>query len=178
MTDQELITGCLNCDQRCEVMLYKRYYPLMYSVAIRYLKDHDTALYELNYAYLKVLKSLKRFQEKSKLPTWIRKICVNYFIDVIRKENRRPLHEQLDHNLDISYTDQMEYQWEQEELENALKGLPVVTGLVFNLYAIDGYKHSEIAKKLKISEGYSKWHLNQARKQLISSLNLIKVQKK
>jgi len=44
--------------------------------------------------------------------------------------------------------------------------LPTVTRQVFNLYAVDGWKHKEIASELGMSEGTSKWHVSHARQVL------------
>ncbi|MFY0644894.1 MAG: sigma-70 family RNA polymerase sigma factor [Bacteroidia bacterium] len=175
MIDQELIDGCLRRDERSEIALYKKYYPLMSGIAIRYFKDKEMALYEMNYAYLKVLQSLKKFRAESKLATWIRRICINHFIDVLRKENKRSNHIDLDELPELATRDQMEYNWELEELEYLLNGLPEKSALVFNLYVIDGYKHGEIAEILKITEGYSKWHLNRARNLLKQGMEQLKL---
>ena len=51
-----------------------------------------------------------------------------------------------------------------------VRQLPSMTAKVFNLYAIDGYKHREIAEMLEMSENTSKWHLREARMKLKAKL--------
>jgi RNA polymerase sigma factor (sigma-70 family) len=52
--------------------------------------------------------------------------------------------------------------------------LPPATHAVFVLYAVEGYNHREIAEKLGISEGTSKWHLSEARKTLQQQLQYLR----
>jgi RNA polymerase sigma-70 factor (ECF subfamily) len=171
MTEEELIEGCIKRDRLCELELYKKYYPLMSSLALRYIEQKDDALYELNYAYLKVLKSLKKYDSKYAIATWIRRICINYFIDVYRKKKKAefvPLNKVENH----SSINNSEYKWQEEDLRLMLSKLPALTRSVFVLYAIDGYIHKEIAIMLKIPEGTSRWHLGEARKTLKKMLNI------
>ena len=57
-----------------------------------------------------------------------------------------------------------------EEIMNLIKKLPPATHAVFIMYAVEGYNHREIAERLSISEGTSKWHLSEARKSLQKQL--------
>ncbi len=58
MNDQELIKGCIAEDRRCQNALYKKYFPLMSSIAIRYVANREEAIYKLNHGFLKVLPQL------------------------------------------------------------------------------------------------------------------------
>ena len=73
-------------------------------------------------------------------------------------------------NLYTADVNGMEEMIETEELQHMMDQLPTVSRQVFNLYAIDGWKHREIAEQLHISEGTSKWHVNHARQLLQAML--------
>ena len=61
-------------------------------------------------------------------------------------------------------------QYSYQELIKMIMTLPDGCRVIFNMYAIEGYKHHEIAERLKISEGTSKSQYSRARKLLIKSL--------
>lgn len=169
MTDAELIQGCIDNDRRSQNELYKRYFPLMSSIAMRYTGNEEEAIQNLNAGFLKVLQNLKRYDRQFALATFIRNILVNHLIDAYRKEKRYPTsidiaaYAETDHSVSFN---QGEADLEAGELLELLKQLPELTGKVFNLYAIDGYKHNEIADMLNIPVGTSKWHVSEARRKL------------
>jgi RNA polymerase sigma factor (sigma-70 family) len=169
MTEQELIQGCIEQDRRSQKELYKRYFPLMSSIALRYTNNQEEAIQQMNLGFFKVLNSLEKFNDQYALATWIRNILVNHLIDEFRKNKK--------HITNIHITDFQEYDFgislnegalklEEQELRALLKTLPEVTQKVFNMYAIDGFKHTEIGTLLGISNGTSKWHVSEARKRL------------
>ncbi len=169
MTEKEIIKGCIRNDRRSQNALYKSYFPLLTSIALRYTSNKDDALSAVNYGFLKVLQNIKSYNSKHTLATWIRNILVNHLIDEFRKNQKyitsihlvgdEEVNEAVDTNL-------VEKKWHEDELRAMLEKLPNVTKNVFNLYAIDGYKHQEIADMLGFSVGTSKWHVSEARKRL------------
>lgn len=141
----------------------------MSSIALRYASDQDGALQLMNGGFLKILLNIKKYNNEYALATWIRNVLVNHIIDEFRKEKKyitnmhlADFKEEVEH---YSYN-LGEARLEAEELRQMLNELPEVSKQVFNLYAIDGYKHREISKMLGISEGTSKWHVAEARKRL------------
>ncbi|MDA9111221.1 RNA polymerase sigma factor [Bacteroidia bacterium] len=173
MTEEQLINGCIKQDRRSQNELYKLYFPLMSSIALRYAPERDEALLYVNGGYYKVLKSLKTYDQKHTLATWIRRILVNHIIDEFRKQQKYIANIELaEHINDLNSADYNigESHFDVEDLRAMLNTLPVVTSKVFNLFAIDGYKHKEIAERLGISIGTSKWHVNEARKKLKKQL--------
>ncbi|MFT5056312.1 MAG: RNA polymerase sigma factor (sigma-70 family), partial [Pseudoalteromonas distincta] len=119
------------------------------------------------------LKNLEKYDNQYALATWIRNILVNHLIDEFRKEKKYIAHIHLtdyeDVNPAVEYN-QADLQFDAQELRNMLERLPDVTQSVFNMYALDGFKHREIADYLGISEGTSKWHVSDARKKLKAML--------
>lgn len=176
MNEQELIKGCIQNDRRCQNELYKRYFPLMSSIALRYCRDEQEAVEFVNEGYLKVMMSISNYNPKYALATWMRNILVNHIISEFRKN--RNFREMIAHQEDLPVeTEQTlnsgELKLFEEDLLSLIKTLPQVTAKVFNLFAIDGFKHQEIAELLGIQEGTSKWHVNEARKRLKQGIELL-----
>ncbi len=146
---------------------------MMSSVALRYHQNKDDALQGINYGFLKVLQNIGTYNNKFTLSTWIRNILVHHFIDEYRKSDHTVINIPLDeasvavHHLS---TNLAEYHFSELELREMLNNLPKVTRTVFNLFAIEGYRHSEISELLGMSVGTSKWHVSDARKKLGSML--------
>lgn len=141
----------------------------MTSIALRYCTGIEEAKHSVNYGFFTVLQRLDKYDSEYSLATFIRTILVNHLIDEFRKSKKHISsiyiddHDALEVEEQVSITDQ---RIEEEELRHMLNSIPEVSAKVFNLFAIDGYKHKEIAELLNISEGTSKWHLNEARKRL------------
>lgn len=169
MTEQQLIEGCIQQDRRSQNELYKRYFPLMSSIALRYTHNEDEALQRMNGGFYRVLKNIEKYDNQYALATWIRNILVNHLIDEFRKEKKYianiHLTDYTDDTVGVDFN-AAESNLREADLRKMLKRLPDVTKQVFNLFAIDGYKHREIADYLGISEGTSKWHVSDARKKL------------
>lgn len=173
MTEQQLIVGCIKQDRRSQNELYRRYFPLMSSIALRYTQNESEVLQRTNGGFYKVLKNLEKYDNQYALATWIRNILVNHLIDEFRKEKKYIANIHLtdyeDLNPAVVYN-QADLQFDAQELRNMLERLPDVTQRIFNMYALDGFKHREIADYLLISEGTSKWHVSDARKKLKTML--------
>lgn len=172
---QIIIRGCLKNDRRAQEELYKRYYPAMMALCLRYLRDRQDALEVLNDGLLKVFKQMGRFDPiKAALYTWMRTIVVNTALDALRKQKALRDREMMPEEVEQPGVDnQAIAKLNGDELLGVIRQLPVTTRTVFNLYVIDGYAHKEIAALLSISEGTSRWHLNDARRQLKVILNLM-----
>ncbi|MDB9882897.1 sigma-70 family RNA polymerase sigma factor [Bacteroidia bacterium] len=173
MTEQKLIAGCIKQDRRAQNELYKRYYPLMSSIALRYTHNEDEALQRMNGGFYKVLKNLEKYDNQYGLATWIRNVLVNHLIDEFRTEKNyiATIHltdyADVDPSLDYNNAD---LEFDAQELRDMISRLPDVTQKVFNMYAIDGFKHREIADAISISVGTSKWLVSDARKKLRAML--------
>lgn len=166
MDQQAVIKGCIVNNRKAQEQLYRCYFDRMYAMVTRYTgQDEDRTISILNDGFLKVFKNIASFQNQGSLEGWIRKIVYRSLSDYYRKENRylkflileeaeKPVSE---HAINTLYYD---------DLMKMVERLPDATKQVFHLYAIEGYTHKEIGELLHISDGTSKWHLSQARKQL------------
>jgi RNA polymerase sigma factor (sigma-70 family) len=170
-----LLKRCTRDERKAQHQLYQESYGFLKATAMRYLQQPDDVSAIINTSFLKILNGLKKFLEENpadKHIYWSKRILINVVIDDFRKNKKYREQEQaFDFNGEdypVPYVDWGEAQTEltAEDLENMLLHLPELRRKVFNLFAIDGYKHQEIAALLDISEGNSKWHVSVARKQL------------
>ncbi len=168
-TDIEIIIrGCLENNRKAQEELYKRFFPVMMTLCMRYVRDRNDALELLNDAFLKVFKQLAVYDvSKASFYTWMRKIMINTAIDRLRQQKAIRRQEMMPDQLEGPGIDnEAVSKMNGDELLKMIRQLPVTTRLVFNLYGIDGFSHREIAAMLGISEGTSRWHLSDARRQL------------
>lgn len=162
-----LIRLCVANDRSAQAELYKQYYGKMMGICKRYFQNRDDAMEVLNCGFLKVFQNLKHYEQKGPFEAWIYRIIYNTIIDFLRSKKKTVFSSISDAEEFVSTAPDLPLQkLYTDDLLNLLYLLPDATRTVFNMFAIDGYKHEEIAEMLGISEGTSKWHVNQARKQL------------
>lgn len=151
----------------------------MMALCLRYLRDRQDALEVLNDALLKVFRQMGRFDPtKAALYTWMRTIIINTALDSLRKQKALRNREMLPEEEEQPGVDNEAIaKLSGDELLGIIRQLPATTRTVFNLYVIDGYAHREIAALLSINEGTSRWHLNDARRQLKVILTLMEPEK-
>jgi RNA polymerase sigma-70 factor (ECF subfamily) len=147
----------------------------MASICLRYTRNEEDAIEVLHNGFLKVYKNIHTYDtSKASLYTWIRKIVVNSAIDFIRQRSRFStveLEKAEEPGIDAVAIQRLSAQ----ELLRLVQQLSPATQTVFNLYVIEGYNHREIANLIGISEGTSKWHLSEARRQLQLLLQTLQV---
>lgn len=170
-----MIRGCLKNDRKAQEQLYKRFYHAMMTLCVRYTGNGHDATEVINDGFLKVFRHIGNYQaEKASLYTWIRRIVINTAIDHLRKQQAYPDTEEFSDGPDEPAIDNAAlHKLSGEALLKMIRQLPAATGLVFNLYAVDGFSHREIGALLGISEGTSRWHLSEARKQLKTLIHLM-----
>lgn len=148
----------------------------MMSICLRYTRNSEDAIEVLHNAFLKVYKNIHTYQSsKASLYTWIRTIVVHTAIDFIRQREKLFTKVELEKVEDPHIDSDAIQKMSARELLKLVQQLPTATQAVFNLYVVEGYNHREIGNLLGISEGTSKWHLSQARKQLQKLLQTLQV---
>lgn len=166
MTESELISGCQNGDSKAQKFLYERFASPMFGVCLRYLKNEMDAEEALLNGFMKIYQNISRFEAKGSFEGWVRRIMVNEALAFLRK--KEPLHLAIDDGgyTQIAVIGGADQDLAEEELLGLLRTLPAGYRAVFNLYAIEGYSHKEIADMLDITEGTSKSQLSKARAML------------
>jgi len=164
---QNIIEACKQKDPQVQEKLYRHYYPPMIKLCQRYSKGNNEeagAIY--NQAMLKVFQNIHQFKGPGEPGGWIKRIVINCCIDHCRGNSQHET-EELTDTADILQVIPDTYnRLSANEVLDLIRELPTNTGLVFNLFVMEGYKHEEIGKLLGISAGTSKWHLNEARRLL------------
>jgi len=161
----ELIDGCKADDRKAQEKLYRNYYRAMMSLCLRYTKNEDDALEVLNTGFLKIFRSIHRYDAaKAGLFTWMRTIIVNSCLDFVKSKQLQSQTGELNDTIEVEIQPDAISKMKTSELLRLVRELPPATQAVFNLYVTEGYNHKEIGKLMSISEGTSKWHLSEARK--------------
>jgi RNA polymerase sigma-70 factor (ECF subfamily) len=155
LAEQELIDGCRKGDRASQRALYDHFCRKMLAVCLRYSKTTAEAEDILQEGFVKVFQSIKDFRQESKLETWITRIMVNTALNVQRK--KLYLYPMVDvEELDLPEQEMSISGIHFTQLLEMIQSLPQGCQIVFNLFAIEGYSHKEIATQLGISEGTSK----------------------
>ncbi|MBK6948013.1 MAG: sigma-70 family RNA polymerase sigma factor [Haliscomenobacter sp.] len=171
MTEQDLVRGCIQGKRKFQEELFQRYAGKMLAVCMRYARHRMEAEDMLQDAFVKVFEHIGQFQFKGALEGWIRRIVVNTAIKAYDRKSFT--HEQIgidptwDSASDLPLSDM---QLQEKDLLNMINRLPDGYRIVFNLYALEGYSHQEIAEMLGIQESTSRSQLVKARKQLQTQL--------
>jgi RNA polymerase sigma-70 factor (ECF subfamily) len=169
--DIDLLQGCIANDRKAQKLLYEQFYEFAMTIAMRYSRDEMDAADIMSHAFVKVFKSIKSYDStKGSLHAWIKRIVVNEGLDHIKSRERFSENVELETVEEPPINSSVLEEMGAEEIMELIAKLPPATHAVFVLYAVEGYNHREIAEKLGISEGTSKWHLSEARKTLQKQL--------
>lgn len=174
--EKQLIAQCIQGDRKAQLRLYDQCYSYMMSICIRYCKDKQEAGSRLNMSFLKVLQHLGQFDHSGSFKAWVSKITLRSIIDEFRAQQKHyqqhVYYGQLSQEMDWP-SEEVNHLAEETDLDHLLAVINRLSPMdkqVFNLFAIDGYGHKEIAAMLSISEGTSKWHVHEARKKIKEAL--------
>lgn len=161
--EEELIKGCLRRDRNAQQQLFDLYSAKMYGLCYRYVRHAMEAEDILVTAFTKVFERIAQFKGEGSFEGWIRRIMVNEALTYLRKSRSMYLETELEQADREPDYDRLSDHLEAEDLLKMIQELPAGYRLVFNMYAIDGYSHKEIAEQLGISENTSKSQLSRAR---------------
>ena len=164
ITEAEIVDGCKAGKRELQKALYTRYSGKMFAVCLRYSKNREEAEDILQDGFVKVFHSIKQFMGAGSFEGWIRRIMVNTALEFLRKKKLDFSSFDIEHvesNREGSFDSTGKIA--ADALLAIIQTLPDGYKTVFNLYAIEGYQHKEIAVMLGISEGTSKSQLARAR---------------
>ncbi len=162
--EKSLIKKAIANNREAQQQLFEQHSPKMLGVCRQYVKDLHHAEDLMLQGFLKVFTNLQKFKHQGSFEGWIRRIMVNTCISYLRKKNVIDLSDE-DYVFNDAATESLE-NTAVEDIQKLIDQLPEGYKMVFNLYAIEGFKHSEIAQKLGVSESTSKSQLFKARKLL------------
>jgi RNA polymerase sigma-70 factor (ECF subfamily) len=165
---QDLIEGCKRKDTWARNKLYELYAPAMLGICVRYVAEKETALDVLHEGFIKVFTKIESYSGAGSFEGWMRKVFVTSALEYLRSAKAFSGTISLEHcyeTEDSSAEDAVE-QLSAEEIVRCINELPTGFRTVFNLYAVEGYSHAEIAQKLNIQEASSRSQFARARQML------------
>lgn len=177
---QEIIAGCKKMEKKSQRCLYDRYAALFLGIAYRYSKSREDAEDILQESFVKILTRIDQYSETGSFEGWMKKILVNTAISHYRVSQKHDFHKDFDSISEINIEDYEidSNEFTREELLASIDKLPQGFKIIFNLYAVEGFKHREIADMLEINVGTSKSQYSRARAFLQVKLNELKAEKK
>jgi RNA polymerase sigma factor (sigma-70 family) len=158
-----IIKGCLKGDRKCQEQLYKMFSTRMFGLCLKYANNYDDACDILQEGFIKVYRKLDQFSGKGSFEGWIRRIMINTALERYRSQlHMYPLTDNIGTRDEMMYEEVFE-KLSADDLIKLVQELPPRYRMVFNMYAIEGYPHKEIAETLGITVGTSKSNLSRAR---------------
>lgn len=165
--DSELLKKCLEGKRRAYNSLYEKLFSYLMGVCIRYNTNYDEAEAAVNEIFLKIIINLKHYEPQKNILPWVKTIAINHLNDEFRKskaqKNSFLINDDMGQYENEIGDIKIEGILEAKDLLKMVQNLPTACRRIFNLYAIDGYNHREIAEMLLINEGTSKTQLHIAR---------------
>jgi len=184
--EEQILSDCIKGRREAQKAFYLRFAPAMRVLCLRYSSNSNEAEDILQEGFLKVFDSLKQYSGAGSLEGWIKRIMINTTLTYCRKHFSKDLYniadvkevkilkDETEDDTDVSTNSAFEYaRVEPDKVLEVLQALPEGYRTVFNLYAIEGYKHREIGELLGIEESTSKTQLMKARKMIQQKLKNI-----
>jgi len=164
--EDQLISACLKQDLQAQKALYERFASTMLFVCLRYVQNRQEAEDLMIKGFTKVFKKLAQFKSDGSFQAWVRRIMVNECLEYLRSNKSMYLEIDLEKaDMKAGYA-LLPQNLEVEDLMKMIEQLPTGYRTVFNLFALEGYSHNEIAQILQISVNTSKSQLSRGRKLL------------
>ena len=170
MTETELIQGCVRGNRDCQQAVFRKYAGKMLALALRYAKHQMEAEDIVQEAFIRVFDHMHTFEHKGSFEGWIKRIVINVALKNFSRKRFSQEQIGIDQDFDAPVDAPADLLMEAQEILDMVKELPDGYRIVFNLYAIEGYNHKEIADMLGIQESTSRSQLVKARKLLQQKL--------
>jgi len=166
LTENEIIKRCIKLDRQAQKLLYQKYSSVMFGICLRYASDRSEAQDVLQEGFLKIFLNIQDFSGLGSFEGWMKRIMINTAITFYHKNLKYNQQIDIDHVRE-SRISNIEYETSEytvEELQKVITSLPDGYRMVFNLFAIEGYKHKDIGEMLGIDVNTSKSQYSRARK--------------
>lgn len=166
-THREIIEACKSGSHAAQFKLYNLYSKAMFNTCLRMVKNVEDAEDLLQNSFTDVFVNLSRFKYQSSIGAWIKRIVINNCINFVKKKKIE--FQELKPNVQKIAAEPLQTndsEYSVKAIQNNLMKLPDGYRVVFSLYLMEGYDHSEIGKILNISEATSKSQFSRAKKKL------------
>ena len=164
LDDKEILNGCKNNDRKAQELLYTKYASLLLGVLSRYTHNKTQAEDILQEAFVRIFRHIDQFRGESSLYTWMKKVAVNSALRSLQLNVDFIGQQPLSDNLELAENAESNSELSADEVLRVLQKMPDGYRTIFNLHAIEGYKHKEIAVLLDISENTSRSQYARAKK--------------
>jgi RNA polymerase sigma factor (sigma-70 family) len=171
---QDLLEGCIAGNPVAQKKLFDMYASKMLAVCNRYMSSLMEAEDVLQEGFIKMFNKLADYKMEGSFDGWLRRIMVNTALDNLRARKKMQFDQSID---DVGYRlhtpEQITSNINANDLMALVQSLPTGYKTVFNMFAIEGYSHKEIAEQIGISENTSKSQYSRAREYLRKKLELV-----
>lgn len=164
--EQEIIKGCKKGKHKAQKILYQKYSAVMFAICMRYANSHSDAEDILQEGFVKIFSHIDSYKEQGSFISWMKRIFVNTSITYFHRNKKFRFHINIEETENIfpQESNTSNETLSTEDLMKIINKMPEGYRIVFNLYAIEGYKHKEIAELLNIDVNTSKSQYSRARK--------------
>lgn len=173
--EQDIIQACIKGESWAQKAIFDKYAPAMLGVCVRYVSDYETARDLLQDGFVRLFSKIESFSGIGAFGGWARRIFVTTALEHLRRNDALRNTDSIDdyhnhfENADVNIIDKIS----ADDLLQCIAELPDGYRSVFNLFAIEGYAHSEIAEMLAINEVTSRTQYMRARKLLQKKIELL-----
>jgi RNA polymerase sigma factor (sigma-70 family) len=163
LSEKSLIENCINGNRKSQKEMYDMFSSKMFAICLRYAKNQMDAEDILQDAFVKLFTNLYKFRGEGSFEGWVRRIFVNTAIEHLRRNNVKFTDSDgIENAIADKQTSALDCLYEKDLIKTSMK-LSEGYRTVFTLYAVEGYSHKEIAKKLGITESTSKSQFSRAK---------------
>jgi len=173
LNETELIRGCMRGSTQCQRQLYERFAGKMYAVCLRYARTPSDAADILQEGFIKVFTKMSQYQFQGSFEGWIRRIMVNTALRTYQRQRFDQESSGYETLPESPVEADAIASLSEAELLNLINKLPDGYRIVFNMVAIEGFSHAEVAETLGIQESTSRSQLTKARRWLTEQLEVL-----
>lgn len=170
MTEEELIQGCKKQSRRHQEALYRKYSRKVYGACLRYAASDAEAEDMMQEAFIKIFRNMEKYKPTGSFEAWIKRVSINVAIEIYRRAKKIVYIESYEEVREPSFNPQTIGKLDADQIHKLVNQLPDGYRVIFNLYAVEGYTHVEIADMLGIAEGTSKSQFSRAKAHLVKML--------
>jgi len=157
------IQGCKNNNRASQEAIYRYFSSKMFALCMRYTNDRMEAEDILQDGFVKLFTKIHHYTGEGHFEGWVRSIMLNTALTNYRANQRRVKTTDIELGDYSSYYQTSSDATDNQYLLDSLKRLPANYRVAFNLFAIEGYSHQEIADKTGITVLQSRTHVCRAR---------------
>lgn len=174
--DEHLINKVIKGENNAYAILVDRYKHMVFTLALRILKNREDAEEIAQDTFLKAYMALKDFKGDSKFSTWLYKIAYYRSLDYLKKNKRQVETTSIDISEEYNIAamddalDGLEAKERKELIKHAIQKLPADDSVIITLYYFETLSLNEISKVMEIPANTIKVRLFRGRKRLAKIL--------